>query len=187
MIKRFFDVLGSFCSLLLFGWIIVLSYFVATLDNRSSGFFLQKRVGQYGRPFTIIKIKTMKEGSDGLTTISRAGSFFRRTKIDELPQLINIFIGEMSFVGPRPDIEGYYNTLKGEDLHVLELKPGLTSEASIKYFNEENLLKQKQNPKHYNDAIIFPDKVKLNLQYYYHNSILGDLKIIWKTILRYIK
>ena len=87
MIKRFFDLLGSFCSLLLFGWIIVLSYFVATLDNRSSGFFLQKRVGQYGRPFTIIKIKTMKEGTDGLTRISRTGSFFRRTKIDELPQL----------------------------------------------------------------------------------------------------
>lgn len=131
MIKRLFNLVGSFCFLVLFGWVILLSYFLATLDTRSSGFFLQKRIGQYGRTFTIIKIKTMKEGSDGFKRISRVGCFFRRTKIDELPQLINIFIGEMSFVGPCPDIEGFYNALKGEDLNILELKPGLIGKRQL--------------------------------------------------------
>ena len=123
---------------------------------------------------------------DGSNSISKLGIFLRKSKLDELPQLVNIFIGDMSFVGPRPDVAGYYNNLKGEDRLILKLKPGLTSEASLKYFDEEALLRQQENPQEYNDTVIFPDKVKLNLHYYFHHSLLGDLKIIYKTLLRYI-
>ena len=106
----------------------------------------------------------------------------RHSKLDELPQLWNIIIGNMSFVGPRPDIAGYYDLLQGENRKILELKPGLTSLASIKYAHEEYILAQQENPLGYNDTVIFPDKVKMNLEYYYSNSIYGDLKIIWKTV-----
>ena len=110
------------------------------------------------------------------------GAFLRNSKLDELPQLWNIVIGNMSFVGPRPDIAGYYDVLEGENRKILELKPGLTSLASIKYSKEELLLEQQENPLNYNDTVIFPDKVKMNLQYYYSNSVFIDVKIIWKTI-----
>jgi len=115
--------------------------------------------------------------------ISKIGIFLRKTKIDELPQLLNVLIGDMSVVGSRPDVKGYYDTLKGEYKKILELKPGLTSVAAIKYFNEEALLAQQKNPLAYNDTIIFPEKVLLNLEYYYTQSFWGDLKIIWKTVL----
>ena len=114
--------------------------------------------------------------------ISKLGAFLRNSKLDELPQLWNIVIGNMSFVGPRPDIAGYYDVLEGENRKILELKPGLTSLASIKYSKEELLLEQQENPLNYNDTVIFPDKVKMNLQYYYSNSVFIDVKIIWKTI-----
>ena len=102
--------------------------------------------------------------------VTICGKFFRKTKIDELPQLINIIFGHMSFVGPRPDISGYYNLLKGEDRKILDLKPGLTSEANINYKNEEQLVIVKENPLQYNDSIILPDKVKMNLEYYHAKS-----------------
>ena len=110
------------------------------------------------------------------------GKFLRKSKLDELPQLLNIIKGDMSVVGPRPDIPGYYDALEGENRKILELKPGLTSEASIKYRNEEMLLKSVSNSKKYNDETIFPDKVKMNLNYYYNHNLLIDLKIILKTI-----
>ena len=117
--------------------------------------------------------------------ISRIGQFLRKTKIDELPQLWNVLKGDMSFVGPRPDVAGYYDALEGEARKILELKPGITSEASIKYRNEESLLAQQDSPLTYNDTVIFPEKVRMNLDYYYHNSLVGDLKIIFKTIFGY--
>jgi lipopolysaccharide/colanic/teichoic acid biosynthesis glycosyltransferase len=113
--------------------------------------------------------------------VSKIGAFLRKYKLDELPQLINIVLGDMSFVGPRPDIAGYYDKLAGENRKVLDLKPGLTSEAALKYANEEDLLATVENPQQYNDEVIFPDKVKLNLAYYYSRSFWGDIKIIWKT------
>ena len=119
--------------------------------------------------------------------ISSFGKFIRKFKLDELPQLINVLFGQMSFVGPRPDIPGYYDTLKGEDRKILELKPGLTSEASIKYYNEESILMNKINPLEYNDSVIFPDKVKMNLEYYYKQSFSEDLKIIFKTFFKFFK
>lgn len=182
MSKRLFDILFSVTALLLFGWIILLSWMVAAIDTKDNGFFRQKRVGRHGKLFTIIKLRTMREDEFGATSISRVGAFFRNFKLDELPQFLNVLLGDMSIVGPRPDIPGYYDCLQGEERKILELKPGLTSEASLKYFNEEQLLSEKENPLDYNDRIIFPDKVRLNLEYYKNRSFLGDLKIIGKTV-----
>jgi lipopolysaccharide/colanic/teichoic acid biosynthesis glycosyltransferase len=109
----------------------------------------------------------------------------RKHKLDELPQFFNVLIGNMSIVGPRPDIEGYYDKLEGEDRKILELKPGITSEASLKYYNEEAILEQQENPLLYNDTVIFPDKVRMNLEYYYNRSFWDDLWIIWSTVFGY--
>ena len=180
MAKRIFDIAFSFILIVFFGWILLLGFVFASLDTRSNGFFLQKRVGQYGKLFTIYKLKTIHPKTREITAI---GGFLRRSKIDELPQLWNVMIGEMSFVGPRPDIPGYYDTLQGEERKILELKPGITSLASIKYKREEEILSKQENPLEYNDTVLFPDKVKMNLDYYYKRSFFGDLKIIAKTII----
>ena len=181
LLKRIFDFTIASLSLILFFWVILICIFVASIDTKSMGLFLQERIGQYGKSFKIFKIKSM---NDKTKQISSFGSFLRHSKLDELPQLVNILLGQMSFVGPRPDIPGYYDQLQGEARKILELKPGLTSEASIKYANEEELLKQQANPLHFNDTVIFPDKVKMNLEYYYKQSILVDLQIIVKTLFR---
>lgn len=128
----------------------------------------------------------MKEAY-GLKTISRFGNFIRKTKIDELPQLLNVLMGQMSIVDPLPDVPGYYDKLQGTDRKILELKPGLTSPATLKYVNEETLLAQQENPLHYNDTILFPDKVKLNLYYYHTRTFFGDLKIIWQTLFFWVR
>ncbi|CAM3236911.1 sugar transferase [Kaistella daneshvariae] len=154
---------------------------IAGWDTHSNGFFIQERVGQFGKLFKIVKLRTMDIKTQSISTFGR---FLRKSKIDELPQLYNVLIGEMSVVGPRPDVAGYYDILKGEARKILELKPGLTSEASLKYFDEDALLAQQEDPLLYNDTVLFPDKVRMNLEYYYNRSFLGDLKIIWKTLLR---
>lgn len=153
----------------------------SAIDTSSTGIFLQKRVGQFGRIFTIYKLRTINSET---SQISNFGRFLRKSKVDEIPQLFNILMGEMSFVGPRPDIAGYYDILKGEDRKILELKPGLTSEASLKYADEEQILASKKNPLEFNDTVIFPDKVKMNLDYYYHQSLFLDIKIIIQTIFK---
>ena len=182
MTKRLFDIFFSMIGLVLSSGFIVLFYILATLDTRQNGLFSQQRIGQFGKPFTIYKLRTY-----GLSTekpVSRFGAFLRNSKLDELPQLWNVFLGNMSFVGPRPDIAGYYDVLEGENRKILELKPGLTSLASIKYANEDGLLAQQENPLVYNDTVVFPDKVKMNLAYYYNHSLFGDIGIIWKTLFR---
>lgn len=178
--KRIFDFVFSIIALFFFGWIILLCVFIATIDTKSFGIFTQDRIGQYGKKFTIFKIKSM---NDRLKTVTWFGRFLRKSKLDELPQLFNILKGDMSFVGPRPDLPGYYDLLEGENRKILELKPGLTSEASIKYRNEEILLENVPNPKQYNDEVLFPDKIKMNLDYYYKQDLLIDLKIILKTVI----
>ncbi len=179
MIKRFFDLLFSFVGLLVVGWLIIIFWILASIDTRSNGVFIQERIGQWGGIFKIVKLKTMHPTT---AKISRLGMFLRKTKIDEWPQLWNVLIGNMSFVGPRPDIQGYYDLLEGETRKILELKPGITSEASIKYKNEEMLLAGQENPLHYNDSVIFKDKVLMNLDYFYNRSFWGDLMIISRTI-----
>jgi len=180
MSKRLFDLFFAIFGLIVTLPIIVLLYSIATIDTKQNGIFSQTRIGQFGLPFTIYKIRTF--GFSNENPISKVGAFLRNSKLDELPQLWNIFIGNMSFVGPRPDIAGYYDKLEGESIKILQLKPGLTSLASIKYAKEEFLLEKQNNALFYNDTIIFPDKVKMNLDYFYNNSILGDLKIICSTI-----
>ncbi|WP_371811617.1 sugar transferase [Flavobacterium sp. M31R6] len=182
IIKRLFDISFSFFTLLLFFWLIFLTWFLAMIDTRSNGIFTQERIGQFGKGFKIYKLRTIQIATNtGTLQISRIGRFLRNYKLDELPQLINVFKGEMSVVGPRPDIVGYYDLLEGENRKILELKPGLTSLASLKYYNEDELLEKQVSPLEYNDKIIFPDKVKLNLEYYYNQSFSGDLKVILAT------
>lgn len=156
-----------------------------------SPIFTQKRVGKDGKLFTIYKFRTMKvshSGSSisvkGESRITSLGEKLRRYKLDELPALLNVLKGDMSFVGPRPDVPGYADKLEGNDRLILKLRPGITGPASIKYANEEEILATKENPKKYNDTIIFPDKVKINLDYYYSHSVLGDLKLILNTVFR---
>ncbi|WP_396157194.1 sugar transferase [Flavobacterium sp.] len=181
IVKRCFDIITSLLSLIVFLPFILISWVVLIFDTKSTGIFCQNRVGQFGNLFTIYKLKTM----DAKTSkVSKIGCFFRKYKIDELPQFINVLKGEMSIVGPRPDIEGYYDKLKGEERKILELKPGITSEASIKYYNEEEILELQENALEYNDNSIFPDKVKMNLEYYYNQNLLLDIKIIIKTLFK---
>lgn len=156
---------------------LVLFAFIDT----GKGIFVQTRVGQFGKHFQVYKICSMQSCCGA---ISGYGRFLRRSKLDELPQLLNILMGQMSFVGPRPDVPGYYDTLQGEARKLLELKPGLCSRAALKYFNEEALLAKQAEPMKYNDEVIFPDKVRLNLEYYQNRSFWGDLKILFECFLR---
>lgn len=181
--KRLFDLLFSFVGLLILSPIILIMALVAALDTGSSGFFLQDRVGQHGKLFRIIKLRTI---SAKTSAISKYGKFLRRSKIDELPQLYNVLIGEMSFVGPRPDVPGYADVLKGKDRAFLKLKPGLTGLASLKYRNEEALLALERNPLQYNDTVIWPDKVRLNNWYEEHRSFGMDLLILCYTFLPFL-
>ena len=179
MVKRIFDLLLSLVGFLAVGWLLFIFWIMASIDTRSNGLFIQERIGQWGKVFKIYKLKTMHPVT---ANISRLGLFLRKTKIDELPQLWNVLKGEMSFVGPRPDVAGYYDLLEGEARKILELKPGISSEASLKYKNEDWLLAQQDNPLQYNDRVLFPDKVRMNLEYYYHRSFFGDIRIIWRTV-----
>ena len=147
--------------------------------------FKQIRVGRYGKPFTLYKFRSMvvdHTGSNvsvaGEARITPLGTKLRKYKLDELPQLWNVFIGDMSFVGPRPDVPGYADKLEGEERIILKLRPGITGPASLKYKNEEELLASVADPVKYNDEVIFPDKVKINMQYYYHWSFWGDIKYL---------
>lgn len=179
MIKRVFDFSLAVLGIVLLSGVLLAGFFVASLDTQSNGLFIQKRIGQFGYPFQIFKLKTVHPKTNEISSI---GVFLRKSKMDELPQLLNIIIGDMSFVGPRPDVPGYYDVLQGEARQLLELKPGLTSTASLKYVNEDKLLAQQANPLRYNDMVIFPDKVKINLDYYYQNNLVIDIQIIIKTI-----
>ena len=190
IVKRMFDVVVSFIGLLVTWWIILIAWIVASIETRSNGFFVQKRVGKDAKLFYAIKIKSMKkvEGVDTTITsandvrITKSGQFFRNTKIDELPQLINVLLGSMSFVGPRPDVEGYADQLQGDNRIVLSIRPGITGPASLKYKNEEEILSGQADPKKYNDEVIWPDKVKINKAYIKNWSFWKDIQYIIKTI-----
>ncbi len=185
MYKRPFDIFFAVTGLLLTGWAIILLFIITCIDTGRSGIFMQKRIGQYGVPFTIYKLRSIANITpDGTWQLTHWGRILRKYKLDELPQFINILIGNMSAVGPRPDVPGYYNMLRGEDRKVLELKPGLTGPSNLKYWNEEYLLADQPNPLKYNDEVLFPDKIKINLCYLKKKSLLGDIKLIAFTIIR---
>ena len=182
-IKHIFDFFFSLIGLLLCSPIIFILFLIACFDTQSFGIFTQVRVGQFGKLFKIFKIKTVYHESK---EISRWAFFLRKTKLDELPQFLNVFIGDMSFVGPRPDIVGYADQLKGSDRLILALKPGLTGLASLKYRNEESLLDQQIDPQNYNDVLIWPDKLRINKWYIQHQSLKLDLKILFYTLFSFL-
>lgn len=192
VVKRSFDVIGSGLGLLATSWLIVLAWIMASFDTQANGMFTQERIGRCGRVFRVVKIRTMRPLAEIDTTvtthndvrITRLGHFFRRTKIDELPQLWNVLLGHMSFVGPRPDVSGYADTLEGSDQLILSVRPGITGPATLKYRDEESLLATKEDPETYNLSIIYPDKVRLNRRYVEYWSFWGDLRYIWWTIAR---
>ena len=169
----------SFVAIIVLLPIFFILIILASLDTGFPGIFKQERVGRFGDVFIIYKFRTYHSKRH---TKSNFGQWMRKTKLDELPQLFNILKGDMSLVGPRPDISGYYDALKGNDKLILELKPGLTSEAGIRYRNEEQLLNQQNNPLKYNDEVLFPEKVKMNLNYYDQLSFRNDINILLKTL-----
>lgn len=189
-IKRAFDIFFSFFGLLALWPVIAVSVLIARLDTGMSGLFVQKRVGQHGRLLSIPKIRTMRRVAGVETSITVRGDSrvtpigmkLRSLKLDELPQLWNVFIGDMSFVGPRPDVPGYADTLTGLDRELLELKPGITGPATIKYRNEEELLSFVKDAERHNNEVIYPDKVRINIDYLRSWSLLGDLKYILMTL-----
>ncbi len=191
-VKRAFDVVCAAIGLILFGWLILLAWGVMTLDTGCNGMFVQVRVGRYGRLFKVYKIRTMRPDrllDSTVTTsrdprITRIGRMMRRLKLDELPQLFNVLIGDISLVGPRPDVPGYADTLSGEDRLVLSVRPGLTGPATLKYRDEETLLASVANPERYNREVIYPDKVAINKDYVCNYSFLKDLRYILRTLLR---
>ena len=190
--KRLFDLTASLIGLIvLFPIFIFVSVLVKT-SSEGPVFFVQKRIGKNGKVFQIIKFRSMAviQSSDstisikGDVRITKTGAFLRKYKLDELPELFNVLRGDMSIVGPRPDVSGYADKLEGEDVLILELRPGITGPASLKYANEEEILALQEDPVKYNYEVIYPDKVKLNLHYYYNNNLWIDIKIIFATIFR---
>jgi len=189
--KRLLDILLSMLGIILTWWVILLAWIIASFETKSNGLFMQKRIGKSGKPFLVFKIKTMKEvkGMDTTITkrgdirITKSGAFFRKTKIDELPQLFNVLFGTMSFVGPRPDVAGFADKLKGEDRIILTIYPGITGPASLKYKDEETLLSMQKDPDRYNKEIIWPDKIAINKKYIQEWSLKQDIIYIIKTIL----
>lgn len=189
ILKQLFDRIVSLIALLFLSWLLLVIALAIKIKMKGPVFFVQNRVGKDGVLFKIHKFRTMvvdHHGSSvslaGESRITPFGAVLRNYKLDELPELWDVLIGKMSFVGPRPDVPGYADKLQGEERNILKLLPGITGPATLKYRNEEVLLATKENPQQYNDEVIFPDKVRLNLYYYHHYSFWMDLKIIWATI-----
>jgi lipopolysaccharide/colanic/teichoic acid biosynthesis glycosyltransferase len=190
--KRALDIALACMGLLLTSWIILTAAAVAALDTGQSGFFRQSRVGRHGKAFDIIKIRTMRPSADVQTMITTAsdpritpfGRFLRRTKVDELPQLWNILVGDMSFVGPRPDVSGYADRLVGADRIVLSVRPGITGPATLAFRDEETILASTLDPARYNDEVIFPTKVRLNREYVENYSFWRDISYLVRTVFR---
>lgn len=197
--KFVFDRLVSFLGLIiLLPVLVIVAILVKVKMPGGPVFFSQRRVGRNGRLFTMHKFRTMTMDHDGSSVsvagesrITPLGAKLRKYKLDELPELWNVLIGDMSFVGPRPDVPGYADALVGEDREVLQLRPGITGPASLKYRNEEELLARVASegvagytdPVRYNDEVIYPDKVRLNRYYLNHYSFWMDIKMVFATVL----
>ena len=188
--KRLFDIVASGLGLLCLSPLLLIVAIWIKLDSPGPVFFRQVRVGRYNKDFRIFKFRSMRVGSDKGSQITvgghdsritRSGYFIRKTKIDELPQLINVFIGDMSLVGPRPEVRHYVDMWTPEQLHVLDVRPGITDPASIRYRNENELLEKAEDPEKYYVEVIMQDKIRLYLEYVEKHSFLYDLKLIFQT------
>jgi len=190
-IKRLFDLVMSLFSLTFLLPFIIFFWLLSTFQLGVNGFFIQQRVGRNAKVFNVYKLKTMLpiKGINTTVTcgddprITPLGRFLRRYKIDELPQLVNVLLGNMSFVGPRPDVPGFADELAKEERAILSLRPGITGPASIKYKDEEQILSNEKDPEKYNRDVIWPDKVSINLNYIRNWSFLNDLKYIIRTVI----
>ena len=186
-VKRIFD---FSLALVLFPLVfipLVVLLLGAAIDVGNFGWFRQLRVGQDGQLFYMFKLRTLKAGKHSLGALddhaSAYGRFLRRRKLDELPQLFNVLLGDMSFVGPRPDVQGFADVLTGDDRVILKVKPGVTGPATLKYKNEEEILAMQSNPESYNRTIIWPDKVEINKKYVYNWSFYLDLNYILQSLI----
>jgi lipopolysaccharide/colanic/teichoic acid biosynthesis glycosyltransferase len=190
LIKRLFDITASIFGLVVFTPVFLLLSILIKLKMPGPIFFRQNRVGKDAKLFRMVKFRTMKVNHGGSTIsvkgesrITPLGATMRKYKLDELPEFWNILIGDMSFVGPRPDVPGYADVLTGEDRLLLTVRPGLTGAASIKYSNEEELLAEQEDPIKFNDEFLYPEKVRINNNYVKNWSFFLDIKIILYTLL----
>lgn len=190
MLKRLFDIVASGCGLVILSPLFIILAIWIKLDSKGPVFYRQVRVGRGNRDFQLYKFRSMRVGADkqGLITvggrdprITRSGFFIRKYKLDEFPQLINVFIGDMSLVGPRPEVRKYVDMYTPEQLRVLSVRPGITDLASIRYRNENELLEQAENPDEYYEQVIMQDKLRINLEYVENHSFWNDIKLIFMT------
>ena len=191
-VKNLFDRVASLMGLVALSPVMLaVAVLIKTRMPGGPVIFRQRRIGRYGRGFTVYKFRSMTVAGQGGMSVAAAegaritplGEKLRRYKLDELPELWNVLKGDMSFVGPRPDVPGYADRLEGEDRLILELRPGITGPASLKYRDEEYLLSTVEDPVRYNDEVVYPDKVRINLYYLRHYSFWMDIKFIVCTVL----
>lgn len=188
--KRAFDLSLAALALAIAAPVILATAILASIDTGANGFFTQMRIGRHGVPFRLIKIRTMRPASTPGTTVTAAndpritglGRILRASKLDELPQLINVLRGDMSFVGPRPDVAGFADRLAGNDRVVLSVRPGITGPATLKYRDEEAILAGQADPERYNAEHIFPDKVRINREYVENYRFSTDLRLLAQTL-----
>ncbi|WP_435203080.1 sugar transferase [Janibacter sp. GS2] len=188
--KRAFDVIVGGAALVTTSPVMGVGVVAATVSTRQWGVFSQERIGRDGRPFRVHKVRSMRRVAGVTTTvtagtdprITRVGAWLRRLKIDELPQLVNVVRGEMSLVGPRPDVSGWADALEGADRAVLSVRPGITGPASVLFRHEEELLAAAEDPESYNRDVIWPEKVRLNREYVENWSLRADLRWIIATV-----
>lgn len=189
--KRIFDITASFFGLIILSPLLIPIALWIGLSSKGGIFYTQTRVGKNNKDFKLYKFRSMRVNSDkqGLLTvgskdnrITKAGYFIRKYKIDELPQLLNVLKGDMSFVGPRPEVRRYVEMYTEEQKQVLKVRPGITDPASIKYRNENDLLSKADNAEQYYIANVMPDKLKINIDYINNRTFFKDIKIIFQTI-----
>lgn len=194
--KRLFDIIASGCGLLLLSPVFLVLAVWVKIDSEGPVFYRQMRVGRGNKDFKLFKFRSMRVGADkkGLITIGGrdprvtcSGYYIRKYKLDELPQLINVFIGDMSLVGPRPEVRKYVDLYTMEQMKVLEVRPGITDMASICYRNENELLEKVENPEAYYKEVVMQDKLQINLEYVNNHSFIGDMELIFKTLWAVVK
>jgi lipopolysaccharide/colanic/teichoic acid biosynthesis glycosyltransferase len=193
MIKRIFDIVSSTIVLLLLLPFLFIIAAVVLIESRGGIFYTQKRVGRGNKDFLLYKFRTMFTGSDqkGLLTvgandsrITRSGKFLRKLKLDEIPQLLNVILGDMSVVGPRPEVRKYVDYYSSQQMKVLDVRPGLTDPASLTYINENDILAAEKDAEQYYLQVIMPHKLELNLNYLSKQNFCTDLRIIFRTLQR---